>query len=55
MKAHYKMKDKEGNVVIIDKKGKIRYFSSGKIKDQEIEKIKELLKKIGDEKYDKTS
>lgn len=32
MFSDYKMKDKESNVVIIDKKGIIRYITSGKVK-----------------------
>lgn len=50
MKSLYKMKDKESNVVIIDRKGRIRYFAYGKIEEQEINKIKELLEDIGDER-----
>jgi alkyl hydroperoxide reductase subunit AhpC len=50
MFSDYKMKDKESNVVIIDKKGIIRYFVSGKVEDKEINEIKELLKEIGNEK-----
>ena len=50
MFSDYKMKNEESNVVIIDKKGIIRYIASGKVEDKEINKIKELLKKIGNEK-----
>lgn len=50
MFSDYKMKDKESNVVIIDKKGIIRYIASGKVEDKEINKIKELLIKLGSEK-----
>lgn len=50
MFSDYEMKDKEGNVIIIDKKGIIRYIASGKVDDKEINKIKELLKKLGNEK-----
>ena len=46
MHSTYRMKDKESNFVIVDKKGIIRYFSSGKIEDNEIVKIKELLKEL---------
>lgn len=45
--SDYKMKDNESNVVIIDKKGIIRYIASGKVGDEGINKIKELLKEIG--------
>lgn len=50
MFSDYKMKDKESNILIIDKKGIIRYFAFGKIEDKEINKIKELLKELGNEK-----
>ncbi len=50
MFSDYKMKDEESNVVIIDKKGIIRYIASGKVGDKEINKIKELLRKLGNEK-----
>lgn len=50
MFSDYKMEDKESNAVIIDKKGIIRYIASGKVEDMEINKIKELLKRIGNEK-----
>jgi predicted transcriptional regulator len=47
MKSDYKTKDKESNV---DKKGIIKYFASGKVEDKEIDKIKELLKKLVNER-----
>lgn len=50
MFSDYKMKDEESNVVIIDKKGIIRYIADGKVEDKEINKIKELLKELGNEK-----
>lgn len=50
MFSDYKMKDKESNVLIIDKKGIIRYTVFGKVEDKEISEIKELLKEIGNEK-----
>lgn len=50
MFSDYKMKDKESNVLIIDKKGIIRYFAFGKIEDKEINKIKELLRELGNKK-----
>lgn len=42
----YRLKDRESNVVIIDRKGIIRYFSSGKIENDEIARIKNLLKEL---------
>jgi len=50
MFSDYKMKDKESNVVIIDRKGIIRYIIFGKVEDREINKIKELLIELGNEK-----
>ncbi|MEW6619191.1 MAG: YtfJ family protein [bacterium] len=50
MNSCYKMKDNESNVIIIDQKGIIRYIASGKVEDTEISKIKELLKRVGNEK-----
>jgi len=50
MFSDYKMKDKESNVVIIDEKGIIRYYAYGKIEDEEINKIKELLRQLRSEK-----
>lgn len=50
MFSDYKMKDNESNVLIIDKKGIIRYITSGKVEDMEINKIKELLKEIENER-----
>lgn len=50
MFSDYKMKDKESNVVIIDKKGIIRYIASGKVGNKELNKIMELLKELGNEK-----
>lgn len=44
MKSSYKMKGEESNIVIIDRSGIIRYFASGKVNVDEIDKIKELLK-----------
>jgi len=49
MFADYGMKDNESNFVIIDKKGFIRYRAAGKIEDEEIKKIIELLNKFLDE------
>jgi len=50
MFSDYKMKDNESNVAVIDKKGMIRYIAPGKVEDEEINKIKELLEELGNEK-----
>ncbi len=49
MSFDYKMKTNESNFLVIDKKGIIRYFTSGKIEDEEIVQIKDLLKRLRDE------
>ena len=46
MFSRYKMKDNETNVVIIDKKGIIRYFEQGKLGDDEIYRVKSLLTEL---------
>ncbi|WAC08802.1 MAG: hypothetical protein OS130_06350 [Thermodesulfobacteriota bacterium] len=46
MFTDYGIKDNESNFVIIDKKGFIRYRAAGKIEDEEIKKIIELLKSL---------
>jgi len=46
MFSDYGMKDKESNFVIIDNKGIIRYIASGKIGDEEITRIKDLLNQL---------
>ena len=43
MASDYKMKADVSNVVIIDKEGKIRFFNSGEVKDEEISGVKKLL------------
>ena len=43
MSSEYKMKTDESNIVIIDKGGRIRFFTSGEVKDKEINGVKELL------------
>jgi len=45
MLSDYKMKKDECNVVILDKKGVIRYFAFGTIDDKGIKEIKVLLTK----------
>ncbi len=46
MVSDYRMKDNESNIVMIDKKGVIRYFWSGKVEDGEINKIKDMVKEL---------
>jgi hypothetical protein len=43
MSSDYKMKADVSNVVIIDKSGRIRFFTSGAVKAEEINGVKELL------------
>ena len=43
MSSDYKMKSDVSNIVIIDKTGKIRFFTSGEIKAEEINDVKQLL------------
>ena len=49
MFTDYGMKDNESNFVIIDKKGFIRSRAAGKIEDEEIKKIIDLLNKLLEE------
>lgn len=49
MSSDYQMKDDVSNVVIIDKGGKIRFFSPGEVKAEEINGVKELLKALARE------
>ncbi|MDD4183553.1 MAG: redoxin domain-containing protein [Candidatus Omnitrophica bacterium] len=50
MASAYKVKDNDSNFIIFDKHGTIRYYCTGSVNDEEIGKIKELLKKISTEK-----
>ena len=43
------MKADVSNIVIIDKSGTIRFFTSGEVKDEEIDDVKELLKVLAEE------
>ena len=43
MSSDYKMKADVSNIVIIDKGGRIRFFTSGEVTDEEINNVKELL------------
>ena len=49
MFSDYNIKDGESNVFLIDKKGTIRYYNSGKIEGREIEKVVSLYKKLAEE------
>ncbi len=46
MFSDYKIKDKESNVIILDKQGIIKYFRARKIEDEEIDKTKEILTEL---------
>jgi hypothetical protein len=46
MFSDYKMKDGVSNVVIIDKSGRIRFFTSGEVTAEEINDVKQLLKAL---------
>lgn len=43
MSSDYKMNSDVSNVVIIDKSGRVRFFTSGEVKPEEINGVKELL------------
>ena len=43
MSSDYEMKADVSNVVIIDKSGRIRFFTSGDVTDQGINDVKKLL------------
>lgn len=47
--SDYKMKAEESNLLIIDKSGRIRFFTSGEVKDEEINNVKDLLKTLARE------
>jgi predicted transcriptional regulator len=49
MSSDYKMKTGVSNIVIIDKSGRIRLFTSGEVKPEEINDVKELLKALANE------
>ncbi len=46
MSSDYKMRADESNVLIIDKSGRIRFFTSGEVKAEGINDVKELLKAL---------
>ena len=47
--SDYKMNSDVSNVVIVDKSGRIRFFTSGEVKDEDINGVKELLKMLARE------
>jgi predicted transcriptional regulator len=49
MASHYRMKTEVSNVVIIDKGGRIRFFTSGEVKAEEIDGVKQLLEALAAE------
>jgi predicted transcriptional regulator len=49
MSSDYKMNSDVSNVVIIDKSGRIRFFTSGEVKPEEINGVKELLVALASE------
>ena len=46
MARDYRMKDDESNLVILDRKGIVRYASAGRISDEQFSEIEELLDKL---------
>jgi len=49
MLRDYQLKRKESNLIIVDQSGIIRYLFSGKVNDQELKIIEDLLLSIGRE------
>lgn len=49
MSSDYRMKADVSNIVIVDKSGRIRFFTSGEVKAEEINNVKELLKVLAGE------
>jgi len=47
MKAAYQMKEADSNVVVIDRKGVVRYLFRGRLENSDIEKLRALLLKLG--------
>ena len=48
MSDDYHAKEGESNVMVIDKKGIIRYYVSGRVEDKDIGMIEEMLKKLAE-------
>ncbi len=46
MSTDYRAKKDESNVIIIDKKGTIRYYASGQVKDEDVSAIEGLLESL---------
>ena len=46
MEADFNMKSEDCNVVLVGRKGMIRYFQSGALNNEAISEIKEILKKL---------
>lgn len=49
MASNYKMKPGESNILIIDKSGRVKFFTSGEVKAEDIHNVKELLKTLAAE------
>jgi hypothetical protein len=49
MAFDYKMKSDVSNVVVIDKKGSIKFFTAGEVKDHDIDGVKQLLRALSTE------
>jgi hypothetical protein len=49
MSSDYEMKSDVSNIVIIDKSGSIRFFTSGEVTDEEINDVKQLLEALAGE------
>jgi len=49
MSSDYKMKADESNILIIDKSGRIKFFTSGEVKAEKTNDVKELLKALAGE------
>lgn len=49
MSSDYRMKADVSNVVIVDKSGRIRFFTSGEVRAEDISNVKELLKYLAAE------
>lgn len=49
MSSDYKMKADVSNVVIVDKSGRIRFFTSGEVRAEDVSNVKELLKYLAAE------
>jgi predicted transcriptional regulator len=47
--SDYKMKAEESNILIIDKSGRVKFFTSGEVKAEDIHDVKELLKTLAGE------